>query len=304
MKQLKKSEVIFIENEILRGYFLKDKELSGITSYMSSTYLFRDKFKFVKGDVLEKAASRGTDIHKNNQAMDEGKPYLPLKEVLAYQKIKEEHGITPIANEFIVSDEKTFATQIDMIADDYKLYDFKTSQVLDKEYVSIQLSMNAYLLERQCEVVVPAIYAIHLPKKGNAKLVQLERKSDEFIKDFFYTDKFLGEAPDESSDLPLVVRDDTIQLLTDVETKLVRLDEELKKLKGHKEELMAIVEEKMRCSDIYEAKIGRLIFKRKKDYQRSSFDHKAFLDDNPTFEGKYMKTTDVKGGVSLKIEKE
>jgi hypothetical protein len=95
-----------------------------------------------------------------------------------------EHKLKPIAGEYLVSDNAHIATCIDGVFKQGKkvlLVDHKTTSVLYTEYLQWQLSIEAVLFEQQTGYKVDALFAIHLPKNGECKLVEIERLPDEYV---------------------------------------------------------------------------------------------------------------------------
>lgn len=179
MCKLNQSWVVFDEGT--HTYTLNGKLLSGITG-MLSRQLFPDKYKDIPEYILAKAAERGTAIHKDCEFADatglppqttEGNNYLKLRD-----------GYKVLANEYTVSDNDYFASNIDCVwlkENEISLADIKTTSQLDEEYLSWQLSIYAYLFELQN----PHLKVAHLfgcwLRDDIAKLVEVERKTTEDI---------------------------------------------------------------------------------------------------------------------------
>ena len=108
--------------------------------------------------------------------------------------MKKENNLTPLVNEYLVSDAMSYASSIDIIFDDLTLADIKTTSRLDMEYLSWQLSIYAHLFEMQNPgLKVPRLLAIWLPKPryGRSMLVDVQRKPIEAIKVLLAWDKSL-----------------------------------------------------------------------------------------------------------------
>ena len=77
-----------------------------------------------------------------------------------------------------MSDDEYIASSIDILFDGYDLCDVKTSAQLDVNYVSWQLSIYAYLFERQNPTLKAGrLLALWLPKPqyGRPRLVEVPR---------------------------------------------------------------------------------------------------------------------------------
>lgn len=189
-EDLKQSDVIFIEETheyIGFNKYLESIEYHGVTGILKSV-IFPNEYDGIPEEVLRNAAERGTRIHKLCQATDvtptepEMVDYRYQREVDNYIKLKEAHGITMIANEYLVSnDDWQVASSIDCVDSECNLYDIKTTYTLNEAYVSWQLSFYAYMFEEQNpNINVGKLYAIWL-RGEEAKLVEVPRHSPEEV---------------------------------------------------------------------------------------------------------------------------
>lgn len=117
---------------------LGEKQLQGITG-MISRQLFPDKYKDVPDFVLKRAAEKGSLIHAQCQFADV--TGLPPESIEAenYIRMRVNAGYKALANEYTVSDNEYFASNIDCVwekAGRISLVDIKTTLHLDKEYLS------------------------------------------------------------------------------------------------------------------------------------------------------------------------
>lgn len=173
MIQLVKSPVVFSENP--HGYFLDGIRLSGITTLIKAATglgVYAEASDYVKEFLIPKAGEKGTAVHHAIEVYDktgerQTEFELPLNghlDVSAqldnYIMLRE--GYEPIANEYTVSDNLMYASNIDNVWQKKEtggiwLVDTKTNN-LDLypggedaliEYLSWQLSCYAYLFERQ-----------------------------------------------------------------------------------------------------------------------------------------------------------
>lgn len=179
--ELAKSQVVF--NELDHTYMFNGKQLSGVTSMLSRT-LFRDKYKGISKEVLAKAADYGHNIHEQIELVDSLGVTSDTPAVQDYLRMKNDLGVSTLASEYLVSDEDLIASSIDIVFNDLSLVDIKTTSKLDMEYLSWQLSIYAYLFERQNpSLKVPRLMAIWLPKPryGRSMCVEVPRKNKETI---------------------------------------------------------------------------------------------------------------------------
>lgn len=135
------------------------KELLGVTGLLSRQ-LFAGKYDGIPKEILSRAANHGSLVHREiNDFITLG--FTP-KTSEAREAIKEFNPDTCAATEYLVSDGENYATMIDFVDKEFNLYDFKTTAVLDKEYVSWQLSVSAYLFKCQNGFEPKNFYAVHL----------------------------------------------------------------------------------------------------------------------------------------------
>ena len=116
MIQLKDSGVSF-DAEAHR-YFLNGIELNGITGLLHKQ-VFPDMYHDIPKWVLDRAAERGTMVHESIELLDAGfTPAESTPELDSYKRIKADNGLKTIANEYIVTDSKHFASGIDLVLGD------------------------------------------------------------------------------------------------------------------------------------------------------------------------------------------
>lgn len=148
-------------------------------------FIFPDKYKNVDSNVLNKKAEYGSVVHESVECLEQNKdlPELDLNQQFSlnqYLRIKQKNDIKVIAQEQIINYLNWYAGRFDMIADvngELSLCDIKTTAVLDKEYLSWQLSFYelAYMTMYGTNKF-KKLYAIWLPKGKYGELVEIERK--------------------------------------------------------------------------------------------------------------------------------
>ena len=133
-------------------YFLEGKELKGITSTLirrayPNTYAKPDNYTEEQWqEILANAAAKGSNMHETIELHDELGIESDMPELNSYIRIKEENNLTVLATEYIVSDEKDYATAIDkvMMREDggIILVDFKRSAV-----IQVDRAVDGYFVE-------------------------------------------------------------------------------------------------------------------------------------------------------------
>lgn len=292
---LYQSPVRFIEDK--HEYWLGDKQLSGITGIIK-TMCFPDEYKDVPPEVLKKAAERGSAVHKDIELIDECPLLQPLtEEGRNYQKLKEKYGLVTLANEYVVSDESRIASCIDLVFEGGILGDIKTVSKLNTEYVSWQLSIYAWLFERQNpEIKINRLVAIHLRGKI-ARVIDVERKPTEVVEKLI-SDYFSGLIPEQTettSDIPAEILSAREQLIS-----LLQEQKEIEnKVADFKSRMLALMEEQ----GVLKWEMEGLKVAYVAPTTKETFDSKSFRADNEELYNKYVKTSQVKSSIRITLTK-
>lgn len=293
---LRQSKVIFNEEE--HTYKLGKAYLSGITGIISK-YIFPDKYKGIPDSVLMNAAEKGKAIHKDIENYEEGLPYC-LIETKAYISLMAENGISHLASEYIVSDNKRYASAIDKVDDQYNLYDIKTTYTLDEDYISWQLSIYAYLFELQNGFPCNSLFAIWI-KGSNAKLVPIKKIDSEIIKEFL--DAAYNETiwfnPLEKS---LSNVEFALQRAVEFETFIHDLEEQKKLLEESYSSVKAQILEEMTKNNVKKWETDNIVLTKVEDTVQVSFDSKSFKNDNPELYKKYEKQINKRGYLKITLK--
>ena len=290
-------------DELAHTYTLDGKQLSGITGIIKD-YLFPDMYKGVHERTLEAAAERGSSVHSQVQMIINGFP--PARTARSVEAFFDKmQGTEFIASEYLVSDLHHFASSIDIVDSRLNLYDIKTTDKLNREYLSWQLSIYAYLFELQNPTFkAGALYGCHL-RDGKANLIQVERINSEIIADFL-----CAAADNLPWSNPLERIDDT--LLKDQATQLARLAEIEDYLADFKARAKAMEDEKAKLTegllDIMEQrnvktyKTDRLTLTRVDAHTSPKFDSTTFKKDYPQMYERYVKESNVKRSLRIAIK--
>lgn len=275
------------------------EEYTGVTSILGQV-IFPFKYEGVATEILARAAQRGTRIHQLCQATDT----IPTDErdgdeaytadVLAYRELKEQEGITMIANEYLVSDsENQIASQIDCIDSSLNLYDIKTTYTLDTDYVSWQLSFYARMFELQNPTLKAGkLFAIWV-RNGQAVLKEVERKSEEQLQQVI-------QAWKRRETLDLAYRDEL--------TPLVRIEEELAIVKAYLAELetkrleaLEPIKEKMEKDGLKALNNEQIKVTIIADSVSKRFDSKKLEQDKPEVYSQYVTESLRKGYIKTTL---
>ena len=145
-------------------------------------FIFPDKYKGVSEITLSNKARYGTIVHEYIEKFENGKldnlPDLDIYQQMSikqYMRIKIKKDIDVLEQEKMIHFEDKYAGRFDMIANikgKRSLCDIKTTATLDIEYLSWQLSFYEMAYGERFK----KLYAIWLPRKELAQLVEIPRK--------------------------------------------------------------------------------------------------------------------------------
>ena len=292
---MRKSNVIF--DEVEHTYHLNGKQLQGITGTLIP-HAIGQKYADVPEHILAEKAKYGKLVHSEIEMYLNGfEPSEPTDEFLAFKNWFLEQDFWFDFAEFIVTDSENFATPIDGIDENYNLYDWKTTAILDKESISWQLSICAYFSELMGNKV-NKLYAVHL--RGNeCTLHEIERKPNEEVKRLIKC--YLNNEPYVST--LVLTNDEALQTIYDAELMLIEIENEAKRYKEIKEKALSLLEKQMQEAGVKTFETERLKATRVLPTETITFDSKALLADMPQLAEKYNKTSVRKGYLKLTIKK-
>lgn len=317
MTELKLSGVVFHEE----GHFyeLEGRRLSGITSLIHEVLhlgVYPDASDFVKNVAIPRAAEYGTSIHKAIEFYDvcgmrntvyPGRfgEWDVSDELDTY--IRHQVGYEPLANEYTVSDNVRYASQIDNVWKKEEtggiwLVDTKSNN-LDyypggeealKEYLSWQLSIYAVLFERQNPGLKVEGLACNWIRKSDGAFWIIGRKSDKEVDELLETEYTVDEEggihflvdnalpPVEEQQESALMTSEAVQFFVQILRKQEELDNIVKDLK-------AKLIQAMKESGVKSWDAG--VFKVTYSPETSSmqFDSTRFKKENPDVADKYMK---------------
>jgi hypothetical protein len=270
--------------------------LSGITSLLDRQ-LFKDKYQGIPEEILRKAADRGTYIHQSCELADEGFQ-VDCEEAINYQRLKEKYRLQIEESEYLVSDNEHYASCIDKVYryDDntFLLGDIKTTYKLNKEYVMWQLSIYAYLFEKQNPgTKIALIFAIWL-RGSTAQIVELDRVPDDKVERLLYCDANGLQYEETCETMPV--------LFNEAEGLIIDIESQLKQLTEQKKAITDGVMKAMVQAGIYTWKGEKVSITRKTASTRKSFDKERFEKDYPGVYDKYIKESPVSESILIKIK--
>lgn len=143
-------------NEKDHTYTLGDRTYKGITSTLIP-FAYPHTYDLPKGmteeqwqEVLDKAAQKGTAVHRDIQAYLSDGDFPTTPEGLSWMEMESQHKVEWIANEYLVTSQR-FASQIDIVAlvdGELSIIDIKRTSELHYDTVTLQTSLYRKWFER------------------------------------------------------------------------------------------------------------------------------------------------------------
>lgn len=292
--KLIKSKVIF--NPEAHTYHLDGVQLQGITG-MLGRQLFADKYNGVPERIMQKAAEKGSLIHSYCELADNLGIIPDNEEAQNYIRLKEENKLKTIANEYLVSDNKHFASCIDIIfkskGNNVKLADIKTTYKLDLEYISWQLSIYKYLFELQNpKIKVDELLAIWL-KGGKSEMVTVKCKSEEEVLNLLNSEINGTQLEVKKQNFPSEI--------INAEQSVFEIKSQIKLLEQKEKELKDGLLTLMNKHDIKSYKGELITITKKEAYKRTSIDSKKLKEHHSDAYNDCVKETEVKESIDIKL---
>ena len=303
MSTFKASKVVF--DEVEHSYTLGKKKLSGVTALLGRQ-IFQAKYDGVPKNFMQDAADRGSRIHRQIEKYESFGGEILSKELDSYIKLKSKNKFHVIETEWLVSDNKHVASSIDLIfgkegEEGVYLYDTKTTSHLDMEYLSWQLSIYTYLflLDNPDEKIL-GLGACWLPnpdkKYGRPKMVDVPEKPMEWVKELIECDA-RGEQW-VNPEAPVVQEEKSLAVPVDMATAIaewLRAEQVAKEVKERLKNLMEQHGVMKWENDVFSATLTA-------PTTSTTFDSKAFEKADPDTYEKYLKTTERKGSLRIKLK--
>lgn len=311
MTGLVKSPVRF--DAAAHTYTLGDRSLSGVTSLMKRHGLSPD-YSDVPAAVLKRAADRGSAIHGVVQdcinGMYEPEIASPAEKEVAdmWEAFRHGNGLRPVEAEYLVSDNETVASKIDIVLDDCSLADLKTTSELHVGALSWQLSIYACLFEMQNPgLKVPALYGVHYdvrkkvfslhgvarhPDAEVARLLECERTGAEFVPD----------APPVTEDETAIISYVERERLPSIIGQLAHARAVVEELQARLDAAYSAMYAQMEKAGIDKIEGRGYTITRRAPSVRTTIDGRALREEMPEIAARYTKNSQVKGSVAIKIK--
>lgn len=305
MNTLNKSEVVFNQED--HTYTLNGKSLQGITPLISWAY--PTTYTDIPQSVLDNAAERGSLIHEQCELADSLGVLPTSPEAIQYLNLKQEHGLTTMENEYLVSDNKDIASSIDVVFTDFSLADIKCTSQIHYPNVTLQLSIYAYLFElNNPSLTVNKLYVIWLPKEqyGKPKFIALKRIPTSKVKKVIKA-YLKGESRDSVAhilgELTSMAQSDKLpEQVVNAEQQIINIETQLKALKEQQDTLKSGLLALMQEYGVKKWETDNIMLTRVLSSKREDFDKKQFQADNPELYKQYIKETTTSESIRIKVK--
>lgn len=300
-EDLRQSPVTFDE-ELHIYYTGGGKPLTGVTSLMKKHGLSPD-YSMVPPEVLERAAERGTAVHRALQSYDDGESTVQDATVNAYAKAMRRAGLEVVASEYLVSDNECVASSIDKVLADCSLADVKTTAEPHYDSVRWQLSIYKHLFEAQNPgMTVPHIYLIHV-RNGKVKVEELKPVDGAEVRRLLECEREGMPYTQETQENGLIPLDSSeeVQLIR-VETEMANLAEKTAKLKAVRDAIYAKLYDSLSKAKVKSVDRGSYKVTLVAPSVREGIDSARLKKELPEIAEKYAKVSEIKGGVRVTIK--
>lgn len=293
-------------------YLLDGKtELIGVTTLMKKHGLSPD-YSGIAPDVLAHAAALGTAAHKRIEDYCEGRPTPDCRLIKTFRKL----GLNVVRCEYLVTDEQTTASSVDLLAQKeegvFILIDMKRTSTVHRDALAWQLGIYRYLfLQDNPWAKVDKCYCLPI-KKGNkddieadtcGALVEIEPVSEEKVKALLEAERNGDTYKDDQTDQqPGIVSYTDMLTLADSSAKIKEMKATLEELESVYKAVADRVYETMLSANVDTIDTGSCIISLKRPYTKRALDSKRLQAELPDVADKYMKETEVKGNISIKLK--
>ena len=296
---LAKSPVEFFPEE--HKYLLNGEELKGVTSTLvkrvfplkTPDWMTEEEWQL----RLNNAAERGSKVHEIIERYENDFDMCDAPELYGYLEERDSHGLTHVASEYLVSDEKHYASKIDHVfVDQYGgivIVDIKTNYTPPYEKTALQLSIYKWLFELQNPKLKVSKCAMIWLREDKHEYKELTPWASEMVDELVQAD---------INDLPFDIQKtygDLPAKVFDVQVYLRKLEEDVKQkteeLKTIKEGLCRMMLDK--GIKTFSTDVMQMTTVTPKP--RETFDSKSFAKDYPDLFKEYVKTSEVKPSVRI-----
>lgn len=272
------------------------KELSGCTIVLKR-YGISPNYSAIPDSVMDNASERGSRIHK------EISDYINFGTCeTEAQKEYAKLGLDSIASEYLVSDNENFATSIDVVLGDCSLVDIKTTYTLHVNYLSWQLSINAYLFELQNpELKVPKLYGAYYKKDGTFSVVEVQRIPVDEVKRLLSA--YLNDEEFTPSQTKVTTGDTRIAEIYELEQFIASIKQDAEIAENRKKKLLNTLYDEMSKNGVDKIENDFMTITKVSPTESTRVDSGMLKTLHPAIYNEVLKKSQVKGYVKVKIKK-
>ncbi len=272
------------------------KELSGCTIVLKR-YGISPNYSAIPDSVMDNASERGSRIHK------EISDYINFGTCeTEAQKEYAKLGLDSIASEYLVSDNEHYATSIDVVLGDCSLVDIKTTYTLHVNYLSWQLSINAYLFELQNpELKVPKLYGAYYKKDGTFSVVEVQRIPVDEVKRLLSA--YLNDEEFTPSQTKVTTGDTRIAEIYELEQFIASIKQDAEIAENRKKKLLNTLYDEMSKNGVDKIENDFMTITKVSPTESTRVDSGMLKTLHPAIYNEVLKKSQVKGYVKVKIKK-
>lgn len=306
MKLKKTRRVSF--DPISHQYICEGKQLIGVTSLMRKHGL-SPSYGDIPTALLEKAAEKGTALHRLLEDYDNGKDLITKtdaesKTIRDYKKLGLEH----LASEYLVSDFKVVASFVDKVysrgENQVELSDIKTTAILHEDALAWQLSIYKYLfslLNPTIEVVALSVLWFDKNTGALKRYAPVREIPEEKVKELLACEEmelpFVPDTVDTSASLALP--ENELAEFVSVSQQLAALKITMDALAEKKKVFDAKVLEYMIKEGLTTLSAPAGVFKMRKGSVRTTIDSKRLKDERPEVYDEYSKQSETAPSITF-----
>lgn len=277
-------------------YHFLGEQFKGITGAIKK-YITHNDYAQFNADAVEKKRARGSMAHSEiEKFVKTGTlPDFPLPETSAILDATKD--IKFIDAEYVVTDYISHASPVDIIDDNYNLYDIKTTSTLDVEFVKWQLSIYKMLFQVVNGFDAGDLFVLWVRQKGDSYVcekIQLQPILPEYCAQLLKAD-----ASDSEFINPLEEKE---SICDEPAQKLALLLRQKKDIDAEIENLKNAIGETLKQNNLNGYHNETLNFSIVRAHSSDKFDETAFKNDYPEIYKKYVNTRLVKESIKVALK--
>lgn len=280
-------------------YYYGDKQLISVTQLMQKHGLAPD-YGEVSKLVLEIKAQRGTLIHQEIQDwIEEGTIGFTteLTNFIDYMNTHKEIKI--VDDEFIVYNDIVAGRADLLLSEDNNLIiaDIKTTAIVHKDSVSWQLSIYAYLSDKE----INKGQVFHFDRDGNLNVIDIPLKPKQEVERLFEcernNDLYISK---EVATLP----DNQLTHLIEIEKVIKHYENMKKEAETQAQEMRAALLNEMEKNGVKTFENDNIKITYVAPSVRKNIDSQRLKKEEPSIYEKYLKDTNVKASLKITLKEE